>query len=201
MGAARDRDPVLRVFQARPTAGLLDGPLRATPIHDLSVAIPTIGLQFSVHESTDDARNRLIPFKAKLDLWEIARAGEAWHAATGRQPFFNYCAHAGNTSAEDARRIYQLFNPAVWQATISVVCERDEHVSVAHARQRKLATDFMEHLNHYGYSTRTFDPAGQDDIAGGCGQLHFVQKWMREHPGVGRSSAGYGLPIVHATCE
>src|SRR5690606_25181840 len=123
---------------------------------------------------------------------------EAWHAATGRQPFFNYCAHEGNTSHEDALRIYRLFNPAVWQATISVVCERDESVAAANARQRKLATDFMEKLMRYGYSTRCFDPAGQDDIGGGCGQLWFVQDWMRNNPQLARPSVGRGFPIVHA---
>lgn len=167
-------------------------------VRALSVEVPTVGLQFSVHESTDEARDCLIPFKAKLDLYRISREGEAWHAATGRQPFFNYCAHEANTSIEDARRIFMLFNPAVWQATISVVCERDESVAAANARQRKLATDFMEKLSSYGYSTRCFDPAGQDDIGGGCGQLWFVQDWMRQHPELARPSIGRGIPIVHA---
>jgi 23S rRNA (adenine2503-C2)-methyltransferase len=170
-------------------------------IRQLSVEIPTVGLQFSVHESTDTARNALIPFKAKLDLWEITQEGERWHAATGRQPFFNYCAHEGNTSFEDAYRIYNLFNPAVWQATISVVCERDESIAAANVRQRQLATDFMEKLNHYGYSTRCFDPAGQDDIGGGCGQLWFVQDWMRQHPDLAKPSVGRTIPIVHAPRE
>jgi hypothetical protein len=106
--------------------------------------------------------------------------------------------HEGNTSPEDALRIYRLFNPAVWQATISVVCERDESVAAANERQRALATDFMELLAARGYSTRCFDPAGQDDIGGGCGQLWFVQDWMRQHPGLTRPSVGRGIPIVHA---
>lgn len=167
-------------------------------VRALSAEVPTVGLQFSVHESTDEARDALIPFKAKLDLYQISREGEAWYAATGRQPFFNYCAHAGNTSHEDALRIFRLFNPAVWQATISVVCERDESVAAANARQRKLATDFMDKLMHYGYSTRCFDPAGQDDIGGGCGQLWFVQDWMRQHPALARPSIGRGIAVVHA---
>lgn len=170
-------------------------------VRNLSVEVPTVGLQFSVHESTDDARNKLIPFKAKLDLYEISKEGEAWYAATGRQPFFNYCAHAANTTEEDAERIYGLFNPAVWQATISVVCERDESVAAANARQRQLATDFMSKLSALGYSTRCFDPAGQDDIGGGCGQLWFVQDWMRNNPTLAKPSVGRSIPIVHAPRE
>jgi 23S rRNA (adenine2503-C2)-methyltransferase len=167
-------------------------------VRDISVEVPTVGLQFSVHESTDTARNALIPFQAKLTLSEIAEEGEAWYLATGRQPFFNYCAHAVNTSSEDARRLNDLFKPSIWQATISVVCEREESVAAANARQRQLATDFMEKLSGYGYSTRCFDPAGQDDIGGGCGQLWFVQDWMRSNPALARPSVGRNLPVVHA---
>ena len=49
-----------------------------------------------------------------------------------------------------------------------------------------------------GYSTRCFDPAGQDDIGGGCGQLWFVQDWMRNNPELARPSVGRTIPIVHA---
>lgn len=163
----------------------------------LATEIPTIGLQFSVHESTDDSRNKLIPFKNKLDLWEISQMGEKFKTACGRDPFFNYCAHKENTSVEDSRRLYMLFNPKVWQATISVVCERQESVAAANIRQRQLAQDFMEKLNYYGYSTRCFDPAGQDDIGGGCGQLWFVQNWMKEHPELTKHSIGFGKEVVH----
>jgi len=167
-------------------------------VRALSMEVPTVGLQFSVHESTDEARDALIPFKAKLDLYQISREGEAWFAATGRKPFFNYCAHDRNTSDEDAARLFGLFNPGIWQATISVVCERDESVAAANIRQRQLATDFMGKLTKYGYNTRCFDPAGQDDIGGGCGQLWFVQDWMRKNPELARPSIGRTIPIVHA---
>ena len=144
--------------------------------------IPTVGLQFSVHESTDESRNKLIPFDAKLTLKEISEVGEVFLARTGRKPFFNYCAHENNSSKEDADRINELFNPDVFEATISVVCEREESIAAANERQRELASTFMQHLNDYSFSTRMFDPAGQDDIGGGCGQLWFVQKWMQENP-------------------
>lgn len=136
------------------------------PLIDLSVEVPTVGLQFSVHESTDDARNQLIPFKRKLTLEQIAERGMAWHRATGRSPFFNYCAHPGNTSTADADRLENLFNPRVWQATLSVICERGEHIAAANERQRDLAVGFSSMLLSRGFSTRVFNPAGQDDL--GC---------------------------------
>ncbi len=167
-------------------------------VRALSVEIPTVGLQFSVHESTNEARDKLIPFKAKLTLEQIAEEGVKWFHTTGRQPFFNYCAHEHNSSQDDADRIVKLFDPSIWQATISVVCEQDESVAAANERQRQLAQDFMEKLMLHGFSTRCFDPAGQDDIGGGCGQLWFVQDFAKTHPELTRASAGAGKDKVHA---
>ena len=167
-------------------------------LYDMANRIPTIGLQFSVHESTDEARDKLIPFKSKLDLEHISVEGAAFFAATGRQPFFNYCAHSENSSVEDADRLLKLFNPQIWQSTVSVICEQDESVAAANVRQRQLATDFMDLMLERGFSTRCFDPAGQDDIGGGCGQLWYVQDYAKNHPELVRSSCGAGKEKVHA---
>lgn len=166
-------------------------------LRQLSANIDTVGLQFSIHESTDEARDALIPFKAKLTLEEIALEGTMWNLVTGRKPFFNYCVHERNNTLDDAQRLYELFDPAVWNATISVICEQDESVAAANERQRQLAADFQYMLLDAGYDTRVFDPAGQDDIGGGCGQLWFVQDWMRDNPELARPSAGYLKPKVH----
>lgn len=167
-------------------------------VEALSVEVPTVGLQFSVHESTDEARDRLVPFKRKLSLEQIAERGESWFAATGRHPFFNYCAHDGNSTYEDARRLTVLFDPRVWCATVSVVCERNEGMPATNEHQRGLATDFGNVLAGCGYDVRVFDPAGQDTIGGGCGQLWFVQDWLRTRPDLARPSVGAGLPVNHA---
>lgn len=151
------------------------------PIRLISKLIPTIGLQFSVHESTDEARNLLVPFARKLTLAEMATEGREWAEATGRQPFINYCVHDGNNTEADADRLAYLFEPVIFQATLSVICEKDETVRAATERQRALAEGFAAKMAARGYSTRVFDPAGQDDIGGGCGQLWYVQRWMAEH--------------------
>jgi 23S rRNA (adenine2503-C2)-methyltransferase len=165
---------------------------------EVSQGVPTVGLQFSVHESTDEARDALIPFKAKLTLEGIAAEGGRWHAKVGRKPFFNYCAHADNSSPADAARLLALFDPGVWCATVSVVCERDEWTPGRNAHQHGLAADFASLLVARGYDTRMFDPAGQDTIGGGCGQLWFVQQWMRDNPETARPTVGCGKPVVHA---
>lgn len=166
-------------------------------IREMSVEIPTVGLQFSVHESTDTARNALIPFKNKLNLFEIAKEGLEWFIATRRKPYFNYCAHENNSSEEDVDRLFNLFNPSVWEATVSVICERESHAQATNEHQRNLAIEFGNKLVERGYNVRVFDPAGQDTIGGGCGQLWFVQDWMKAHPDLAKPSAGNGLQKIH----
>jgi len=187
-----------RILYARyPEAALListSGPaIDYEWVNELSIEIPTIGLQFSVHESTNEARDKLVPFKAKLTLEGMAEAGVAWHKATGRSPFFNYCTHAENSADADADRLVELFDPSIWEATISVICEKDileGRDYEAHAK----ATEFSSKLLGRGYNTRVFDPAGQDDIGGGCGQLWFVQDWAKDNPQHVRQSIGAQVP-------
>ena len=166
-------------------------------IREMSVEIPTVGLQFSVHESTDAARDALIPFENKLNLFEIAKEGLEWFIATRRKPYFNYCAHENNSSEEDADRLFNLFDPSVWEATVSVICERESHAQATNDHQRNLAIEFGNKLVERGYNVRVFDPAGQDTIGGGCGQLWFVQDWMKAHPNLAKPSAGNGLQKIH----
>jgi 23S rRNA (adenine2503-C2)-methyltransferase len=165
---------------------------------ELSQEIDQVGLQFSVHETTDVRRNALIPFPAKLTIAQIAATGARWRHAVGRAPFFNYCAHEGNSSSQDADRLRAIFDPSVWQATVSVICERSEGLAETNAHQRGLAQDFSSLLLERGFDVRTFDPAGQDTIGGGCGQLHFVQAWFAQHPELVSPSAGRNLRVVHA---
>lgn len=192
---------ILRLHSSYPNAALListSAPkVDMDEVINLSIAVPTVGLQFSVHESTDAARDALVPFKAKMSLEEIATAGEKWAACTRRKPFFNYCAHADNSSEADAQRLLALFDPRVWNATVSVICERNEGLPASNDFQRDLATDFAGKLLANGYDVRVFDPAGQDTIGGGCGQLHFVQQWFVQNPNKARPSVGMGLPEVH----
>lgn len=173
------------------------------PIFAVSKEVETVGLQFSIHESTDAARDLLIPFKKKMNLKQIAATGEKWFLATGRKPFFNYCADSHNSSVDDADRIRAIFSPQIWEATISVVCERNEGMPTRNDYQIALAEEFSHKLVERGFNTRVFDPAGQDDIGGGCGQLWYVQEKMEEFVDVGlaKPSIGHGKAIRHTPCS
>ena len=168
------------------------------PLIRAAVEIPTVGLQFSVHDSTDEARAKLIPFKAKMTLREIANWGGVFYEQTGRSPYFNYCIHEENSSQEDVDRLVKLFDPRIWESTISVICERDETLKAAHERQDELTFQFQQKMGAVGYSTRVFNPAGQDSLGGGCGMLWWVQDWFTKNPDKARPSIGHSLPKLHA---
>ena len=146
----------------------------------LSKDIKKIGLQFSVHESLDENRKKLIPTNT-CTLRQISTVGELWAAFTERKPFYNYCVHSNNNKAEDAERLVELFNPNVWETTLSVICEKEESVVNSITRQLELINLFSKRMIELGASIRVFNPAGQDDIGGGCGQLWYFQKWLKEN--------------------
>lgn len=146
----------------------------------ISKSIDKVGLQFSVHESTDENRKKLIPTNTST-LRQIACLGETWAAYVGRRPFFNYCVHEGNSSIEDADRLQKIFNPDVWEVTLSVICEKDESVKSSIKRQLDIIDRFNTYLMNREFSTRVFNPAGQDDIGGGCGQLWYFQEWLKKN--------------------
>ena len=145
-----------------------------------SMQIKRLGLQFSVHESTDEARAKLIPTNT-CTLRQIAAMGDTWAAFTGRKPFFNYCVNTDNNGADDARRLASLFNPDVWECTLSVICEKDESVANSINRQLDIIEGFRKAMEDEGFHMRVFNPAGQDDIGGGCGQLWYFQKWLKSN--------------------
>lgn len=67
----------------------------------------------------------------------------------------------------------------------------------ANERQKALALYFYGKLEDEGYLARMFDPAGQDDIGGGCGQPWYVQQWMKDNADQARPSIGHGKDVVH----
>lgn len=143
---------------------------------------PKVGLQFSVHESTDEKRGKLIASDT-LSLANIGFVGELWAQHTGRRPFFNYCVHEGNNRQEDVNNLLRNFNPDVWECTLSVICEKDKTMQNAINEKLDIIQDFLGKMRNAGYSLRVFNPAGQDDIGGGCGQLWYFQEWLKHQGG------------------
>ena len=150
-------------------------------ILEISRTIDKVGLQFSIHKSNDVDRNELIPFTNKLSLEDISEYGRSWKSATGRNPYLNYCIDGTNNTDADAERLMHLFEPETFCFTFSVICSPDETARDAGFRNLDIIQDFQSKFLDRGYDVRIFDPAGQDDIGGGCGQLWYLQKWMKEN--------------------
>lgn len=148
---------------------------------NISKRIDKVGLQFSIHKSTDSVRNVLIPYENKLTLKEIRNIGTIWWKETGRNPYLNYCIDGSNNDEVDVAALQMLFSPVIFNFTFSVVCSPNENMKDAGFRELDTVRAFEQEFLRAGYNTRVFNPAGQDDIGGGCGQLWYVQQWMKEH--------------------
>jgi len=151
-------------------------PMNLNDFITLSKRCSKVGLQFSIHASDDTKRNALIPYN-KLSLVELRNYGTQWWHKTGRKPYINYCV-TEDFNYYDMRRLHQLFPTNVFNVTLSVLCSTEETMKEAGYRDiqriRWIADEFMS----LGYNVRVFDPAGQDDIGGGCGQLWYVQQHL-----------------------
>jgi 23S rRNA (adenine2503-C2)-methyltransferase len=162
------------------TIGINDNDVQSG-ILEISKKIEKVGLQFSIHEALEDRRNVLIPFKNKMTLRDIRDFGMLWNQVTGRKPFLNYCVTRDNTTTESIQRLKDLFSPMYFNLTFSVVCSSDETMKDRGFRDYDYIKSIMNKFIKDGYNCRMFDPAGQDDIGGGCGQLWYVQKWLSQH--------------------
>lgn len=147
----------------------------------LSKEIDKVGLQFSIHKSNDWDRSNLIPYEDKLTLRKIRDLGILWWKETGRHPYLNYCIDGTNHFLKDEFALKDLFSPVIFNFTFSVVCSANENMKEAGFKNLEDIRRFEQQFIDAGYNTRIFDPAGQDDIGGGCGQLWYVQQWMKEH--------------------
>lgn len=162
------------------TIGINDNDVQSG-ILEISKKIEKVGLQFSIHEALEGRRNVLIPFKNKMTLRDIRDFGMLWNQVTGRKPFLNYCVTRDNTTTESIQRLKDLFSPMYFNLTFSVVCSSDETMKDRGFRDYDYIKSIMNKFIKDGYNCRMFDPAGQDDIGGGCGQLWYVQKWLSQH--------------------
>ena len=148
---------------------------------ELSEAVPNVGLQFSIHHGYETMRNILIPFKNKMSLRKLRDAGIVWSESTGRKVFLNYCVTDENYSLDELGRLKDLFSPYRFNFTFSTVCTADETMKQVGIRDLSKIERVAESFSIDGYNTRVFNPAGQDDIGGGCGQLWYVQEWLSKY--------------------
>jgi 23S rRNA (adenine2503-C2)-methyltransferase len=128
------------------------------------------GLAISLHGTTDEIRNKLVPLNKKYPIAELLAACRAYPGASNAKRItFEYVMLKGiNDSVTDAKRLVQLlkgmpakvnlipFNP--WPGT-QYECSDWDVIEV-----------FAEILNKAGYASPVRTPRGRDIMAA-CGQL------------------------------
>lgn len=142
----------------------------------LSESCDAVGLQFSIHSLDKQVRDKLIPFKQKLSLIELRNYGIEWWHATNRQVYLNYVVTGDTDVHAVAYKFTTMFPANAFALTFSVLCSPDESMKTAGYRDMDKIERLRDICLDQGFNTRVFDPAGQDDIGGGCGQLWYVQK-------------------------
>jgi 23S rRNA (adenine2503-C2)-methyltransferase len=136
------------------------------------------GLAISLHGTTDEIRNKLVPLNKKYPIAELLAACRAYPGASNAKRItFEYVMLKGvNDSVADAKRLVQLlkgmpakvnlipFNP--WPGT-QYECSDWDVIEV-----------FAEILNKAGYASPVRTPRGRDIMAA-CGQLKSESQKVR----------------------
>jgi len=80
-------------------------------MHRLAKEELQLGLAISLHATTDDLRNRLVPINRRYPLRELVRAADFYAETTGRRVTLEYILLAGvNDRKGDAERLADIAN-------------------------------------------------------------------------------------------
>lgn len=159
------------------TMGTIPPVTSASDFLRCSKEIDKVGLQLSIHEMDEDKRNELIPFKNKMSIRELRNFGITWNIITDRPVFLNFCI-SERWSDKSIDRLLDMFPPIVFNLTFSVICNTE--LGGLSSKGFEIAKEYEAYFrDNHGYNTRTFNPDGQDDIGAGCGQLWYVQDWIK----------------------
>lgn len=146
------------------------------------------GLQISLHSPYEEQRRALLgDYPLLLSIKQLKAFANEFHRATNqrRSVYWNFICK-GTESAEDAEAVSSIVGQRD-HLTCSVLCNTGELIK----GDPEPALRFGQMCADRGVSNWSmFDPAGQDSIGGGCGQLLFVQEFLK---GAGMSLSGTGV--------
>lgn len=145
------------------TCGIVPG------IYRLAQEDLQITLALSLHASTQEKREKLMPIARKYELSEVLAACRAYFEKTSRRMTFEYSlvGHV-NDSLADARGIRDLLcgmNCHINLIPVNPIRERDFRQS-----DRRVIEAFRAELERYGFNVTIRREMGRD-INGACGQL------------------------------
>jgi 23S rRNA (adenine2503-C2)-methyltransferase len=141
--------------------------------------LPGTNLQFelaiSLHASTDEVRDRLVPLNRKYPLSELMAACKEYFEKTGRRPFFEYALFAGvNDSLRDAENLVHLL--ADFKCSVNLIVGNETSSSEYRSSSKEQALAFQKILMAGGLRAMIRLSKGAD-IEAGCGQLR--SRWPK----------------------
>ncbi len=127
-------------------------------------------LAISLHGTTDDIRNKLVPLNKKYPIAELMNACAQYPGASNaRRITFEYVMLKGiNDTKEDARRLVRLL--AGLPAKVNLIPFNPWPGSPYECSEWDVIEVFAEILNNAGYASPVRTPRGRDIMAA-CGQL------------------------------
>jgi 23S rRNA (adenine2503-C2)-methyltransferase len=124
-------------------------------------------LFLSLHASTDEIRNRLVPLNRKYPIHDVLEAAHHFYTTVGEKITATYLLFAGiNDGEADLEHLMARLDPAVYIIQLS---EWNPIADVTFAPSSRMSY-FLNHLQQAGYEVFVLKSKGRD-IEGGCGQL------------------------------
>ncbi len=147
-------------------------------IRELAEEDLSITLALSLHASTQEKREELMPIARKYGLSEVLEACAFYFERTGRRLTFEYSLVGGvNDSPEDAVRLAALAKPVHSHINLIPVNPVTERSFVQ--PDKKVIGNFKKELEKYGINVTIRREMGRD-IDGACGQLR--RRYLEESP-------------------
>ena len=145
------------------TAGL------AEELERFVASSPPVGLAISLHATTNESRDRMMPINRKHPLEELLETARRLPLSRRRKITFEYVLLGGeNDSVEDAERLVGLLRGV--KAKVNLISYNPWPGSPHQASTVQATERFMEILAGAGYTVNLRRSRG-DDILAACGQL------------------------------
>ncbi len=145
------------------TAGL------AEELERFAASSPPVGLAISLHATTNESRDRMMPINRKHPLEELLETARRLPLPRRRRITFEYVLLGGeNDSVEDAERLARLLRGV--KAKVNLISYNPWPGSPHQASTVQATERFMEILARAGYTVNLRRSRG-DDILAACGQL------------------------------
>ena len=143
---------------------------------------PKFGLQFSLHYTDEQKRDEMFRNKSlkRYTIPEMLSFGRLFSSFSGNKAYYNYIVRPMSEDEFEKELSWICASLFGMHLTCSVLCDPDP------TKRDKSDLSMVNHFANEVFSCSNgevdvsiFNPAGQDTIGGGCGQLWYVQEKLK----------------------